>query len=112
MLSGSLSSAHLIYSVTWNMTTSLTHAKSYFNMFKQHYVTEVEELSVSPLHGDSHDRCRVCFVSAGGGSQQAVCAPPTPQCLLPGEVASWLWPAKDSAPRDLITNCAFSALQP
>lgn len=39
-------------------------------MFRPHYVTEVEELSGSPVHCVSHVQWRVCFVSAGGGGQQ------------------------------------------
>lgn len=47
-----------------------------------------------------------------GGGQQTVGPPPAPQCAQPSEETSWPWPAKDSAPSDLITSCAFSALQP
>lgn len=81
-------------------------------MFRQHYVREVEELSGSLVHIVSYVQWPSCFVSAGGGGQQAVCAPPAPQCTQPAEAASWIWPAKDTAPSDLITSCAFSALQP
>jgi len=62
-------------------------------------VEAAAELSGSPA------RCSVA--SASGGGQQAVGAPPAPQCPQPGEAAAW-WSARS----DPITSGASSALQP
>lgn len=54
--------------------TPCSFGESCFIMFRQHYVTEGEELSGSPAHSVNYAGCWVCFLSACGGGQQAVCA--------------------------------------
>lgn len=48
-------------------------------MFKQLYVTEVEELSGSPAHSVSHVQWRVLCLRVEAVSWP-FCAPPAPQC--------------------------------
>lgn len=86
---------------------SLIHLYGFISPCWRRYVTRAEELLGSPVRSVCHVLSRKRFVSAGGGSQQDFT-----QRLPPGgEAASWLL-AKDTASTDLITTCAFSALQP
>lgn len=59
-----------MYSVTSVKAT--TDSQPSFIMFRQHYVSEAEELSGSPV------RSVLCL-----RVEEAVCAPPAPQCLQP-----------------------------
>lgn len=77
-------------------------------MFRQHYVREVEELSGSLVHIVSGRRV-LCPRVKAVSRPSVLHLPHSARSLQKQHLDS---PAKDTAPSDLITSCAFSALQP